>query len=196
MLATAYFEDRERALRSRGVPAHLARQPFEGALPDVPGSDLVTWSGGPEKWAIALHGVPDAGKSMLAAQLMWLRLPYVKTAAWWRASRLIDAHFGLLGHETRLRTLKECYADLLVIDDLGHSMGHRGLAILSNLIASRHDENRATIITTHLPLVTLSKLYPEIGSRLTSETIAIPFDQTYKEGPAAPVAPPILEGTP
>ena len=178
---TPLIPDRELALRSRGVPAHIARQPFEGDLPHVPGYDLATWSGDSEAWAVTLYGVPDAGKSMLAAQLMWLRLPHIHTAAWWRTSRLIDATFGHLGNETRNRASRECHADLLVIDDLGQNMGLRGLDILCSVIDARRDEELATIFTLDIPLVTLFERYPALRWRLTSDTIAVPFDQTYEE---------------
>ena len=171
---------RELALTSRGVPAHLACQRFEGELPHVPGQDLANWSGGPKAWAVALYGVPGAGKSMLAAQLMWLRLPSVDTAAWWRASRLIDAHFSLPDVAARARVCQECYADLLVIDDIS-SMGRRGLDILCNVIGARRDEGLATILTFNVPLAALCKRYPKLGSKLTSGTIAVPFEQTYEE---------------
>ena len=178
---TALFPDRELALRSRGVPAHIARQPFEGDLPHVPGYDQATWSGDSEAWAVTLYGVPDAGKSMLAAQLMWLRLPSVRTAAWWRTTRLLDATFGHLGNETRTRACRECHADLLVIDDLGPHMGRRGLDNLCSIIDARRDEELATIFTLDIPLVTLFERYPALRWRLTSDTIAVPFDQTYEE---------------
>lgn len=174
-----HFADRESALRSHGVPARFARQPFVGGMPHVLGHDLAAWSGSPETWAIVLHGVRDAGKSMLAAQLLWLRLPHVRTAAWWRASHLLDALFGALGEETRARAHTECAADLLVIDDLGRGMGDRGLGFLFNVIASRHEEDRASIFTFSESLVAFCKRHPAIGSRLTRDSIPVPFLQTY-----------------
>jgi len=175
------FADRESALRAHGVPARLARQTFDGGVPHVLGYDLAAWSGSPDTWAIVLHGARDAGKSMLAAQLLWLRLPHIRTAAWWRASHLLDALFGALGEETRTRAHTECAADLLVIDDLGRGMGDRGLEYLCNVIASRHEEDRASIFTFNESLVTFCKQHPAIGSRLTRDTLAVPFDQTYAE---------------
>lgn len=178
MPVAAFFEDRELALSAHGVPVRIARQRFEGGLPRVPGHDLATWTGDSEAWALTFYGVPDAGKSVLAAQLLWLRLPYVDTAAWWRASRLIDAHFGFLGGETRNRACQDCHADILVIDDLGRGMGCREVDILCNVIAARHDEGLDTIFTFNVPLATL---HPALVPRLTTGTIAVPFEQTYEE---------------
>jgi hypothetical protein len=175
------FADREAALRAHGVPARLARQTFEGGVPHVLGYDLAAWSGSPDTWAIVLHGARDAGKSMLAAELLWRRLPHLRTAAWWRASHLLDALFGALGEETRTRAHTECAADLLVIDDLGRGMGDRGLEFLFNVIASRHEEDHASIFTFNESLVAFCKQHWSIGSRLTRDTIAVPFDQTYAE---------------
>ena len=158
--------------------------PVKRSMGECPTSSATTWplwSGSPDTWAIVLHGARDAGKSMLAAQLLWLRLPHIRTAAWWRASHLLDALFGALGEETRTRAHTECAADLLVIDDLGRGMGDRGLEYLCNVIASRHEEDRASIFTFNESLVTFCQQHPAIGSRLTRDTIAVPFDQTYAE---------------
>ncbi len=173
--------DRESALLSHGVPARLAGQPFVGGMPHVLGHDLAAWTGGPATWAVVLHGVEDAGKSMLAAQLLWLRLPHIRTAAWWRAAHLLDALLGSFGEETRVRAHQESTADLLVIDDLGHVLGDRGLDVLYNLVTARQEQVRATILTLDESLVAFCKRHWSLGSKLTRDTLPVPFAQTYAE---------------
>ena len=175
------FADRETALRVHGVPASFARQPFLGSLPHVLGHDLAAWTGGPDAWAVVLHGVSNAGKSMLAAELLWQRLPHVQTAAWWRASQLVDALFGSLGEETKARAHQDCAADLLVIDDLAHIVGDRGFACLYNVIVARQEDDRAALITLDEPLLAFCKRHWDIGLTLTRGTIPVPFLQTYVE---------------
>ncbi len=118
---------------------------------------------------------------MLAAELLWQRLPHVQTAAEWRASQLVDALFGFLGEETKTRAHQDCIADLLVIDDLTHVLGDRGIACLYNVIIARQEDDRATIITLDEPLLAFCKRHWDIGSTLTRGTIPVPFDQTYRE---------------
>lgn len=175
------FADRESALRAQGVPASFARQPFLGRLPHVLGHDLAAWSGDPDAWAVVLHGVGNAGKSMLAAELLWRRLPHVHTAAWWRASQLVDALFGSLGEEAKTRAHQDGAADLLVIDDLGHVVGDRGYGCLFNVIAAREEDDRATIITLDEPLLPFCKRHRDIGLTLTRHTLPVPFLQTYSQ---------------
>ncbi len=175
------FADRETALRAQGVPVSFARQPFLGNLPYVLGHDLAAWTGGPDAWAVVLHGIGCAGKSMLAAELLWQRLPHVQTAAWWRASQLVDALFGSLGEETKAHAHQACAASLLVLDDLGHVVGDRGFVCLHNVIAARQEHERATIFTLNEPLVAFCKRHWAIGSALTRGTIPVPFIQTYAQ---------------
>lgn len=176
-----HFADRETALRARGIPASFARQPFLGGMPQVLGHDLAAWTGDPPAWGIVLHGVGNAGKSMLAAELLWRRLPHVQTAAWWRAAQLVDALFGSLGEGTKDRANQDCAADLLVIDDLGHVVGNRGYACLFNVIVSRQEDDRATIVTLDEPLLAFCKRQRNIGSTLARRTLPLPFIQTYAQ---------------
>ena len=176
-----HFADRETALRAHGVPASFARQPFLGSLPHVLGHDLAAWTGDPPDWGLVLHGVENAGKSMLASELLWRRLPLIHTAAWWRASHLVNALFGFLGEETRDRAHQDCAADLLVIDDLGHVMGERGFLCLFNVITARQEDDRATIITLDEPLLAFCERHWDIGSTLNRRTLPVPFTQTYAQ---------------
>ena len=175
------FHSRETALRAHGVPASFARQPFLGSLPRILGHDLAAWAGGPDAWAVVLHGVGGAGKSMLAAELLWQRLPYVHTAVWWRAAQLVDALFGSLGEEAKIRAHQDCNAELLVLDDLGHIVGDRGFDSLYNVIAARQEDDRATIVTLNEPLLAFCKRQWAIGSKLSRGTIPVPFTQTYAQ---------------
>jgi len=172
---------REDALRAHGVPASFARQPYLGSLPRVLGQDLGAWSGHPPDWGLVLHGTESAGKSMLAAEILWRRLPHLRTAAWWRASRLVDALFGALGEELKDRANQDCAADLFVIDDLGHVVGGRGYDCLFNVIAARQEDDRATIITLDEPLLAFCERQPDIGLTLTHRTLPVPFVQTYSQ---------------
>lgn len=185
-----HFPDRETALRAHGVPASFARQRFVGGLPHVLGHDLATWRGGPDSWAVVLHGLGNAGKSMLAAEILWQRLPHVHTTGWWRASQLVDALFGSLGEEAKAGAHRDCVADLLVIDDLGHIVGERGFDCLYNVIVARQEEERASIFTFNEPLVAFCKQHWAIGSRLTRGTILVPFVQTYAQRISGPPADP------
>ncbi len=175
------FTDRETALRAHGVPATCAREPFQGGLPRVLGHDLADWIGGPGAWALVLHGVVGAGKSMLAAELLWRRLPDLRTAAWWRASLLLDALLGSLSEETKARAHRDRDADLLVIDDLGHVLGDRGFEVLYNVLTPRQDDERPTLITLDEPLLTFCQRQWPLGAALTRGTLPVPFRQTYAQ---------------
>lgn len=146
------FASREAALEAHGVPVghripfvEPAEWPHDGRRS---GMDLSKWAGDP--WCVLLAGVVKGGKTMLATELFWRRLPWVHTAYWIRCGTAITALFGTFGEEKANDMARKLYdSDLLVMDEIGR--GHDGKAwnAIVEVVSHRHENQLATIFTTN-----------------------------------------------
>jgi hypothetical protein len=104
-------------------------------------------------WSLLLVGVTGAGKSAIAAELLWRAMRDRRGAgAWLRAAEIADQ--VLSGNAAALRSALE--ASVLVIDELG--IGHDGKpawSVVENVVCRRWEQEASTLITTNLAKATL-----------------------------------------
>jgi DNA replication protein DnaC len=112
------------------------------------GPDMRTWAGAP--FFVTLAGVVGSGKTMLATELLWRRLPHVQTASWWRAGTAISTVFGSFGEERARAAMCDLYdSELLVLDEIGRGHDGRAWGAIVEIISHRHEQHRETIFTTN-----------------------------------------------
>lgn len=140
---------RREALAEAGCPVRFLApflprpkvQPFGLEL------DALDWTGDP--WSVGFLGVSGTGKTMLATELFWRRLPRAKTAAWWRADALVGALFGSAGEDAQKRAAAAQGADLLLIDDIGWGTSGGAMEKLFGVVAHRHAAMLETLWTSN-----------------------------------------------
>jgi predicted RNA-binding Zn-ribbon protein involved in translation (DUF1610 family) len=109
--------------------------------------DALDWEGDP--WAVGFLGDSDGGKTMIATELFWRRLPSATSAAWWRADALVNALFGSEGDEAQQRATAAVKCSLLLLDDIGWGTNGGAMERLFGVIAERHGEMLPTIWTSN-----------------------------------------------
>jgi hypothetical protein len=139
---------RAEALASCGCPPRFceAYEPRAVAKPAGLDVDVLSWDGDP--WAVGFLGDSDGGKTMLATELFWRRLPAASTASWITAARLVKGLLSRVDTEREEAAAAQA-ADLLLIDDLGWGTRGGGMEILFGVITERHAEYRETIWTSN-----------------------------------------------
>jgi len=163
-----------RALRETGIPAKDQERISVGTLEQTPATDAI----GSGADLICLSGNPGCGKTTAAAAWLW---QYLQRADSWRPDRrmlgtpsvLPVAPLPIFLKSARLSRwerydVKEMDRLLqsarLVIDDLGvefqDSKGNF-MAILDEVIDTRYDESRPTVITTNLDADAFKSRYGE-----------------------------------
>jgi hypothetical protein len=160
-------ENREETLLAAGVPRRYARckfhEPDDGwpTDPRMPEVDLSEWQGRP--CSAVLSGPVGNGKTSLAVERLFRGMCDGAHGRFVRAGSIPRIYFGDSARESA--ELETC--ELLVVDDLGR--GHLGKAwhALGEVLAARHADERATIITTNLTLVEISDFDPHMADRLT-----------------------------
>jgi hypothetical protein len=147
---------RDQALASYGVPARYRQtfippDPWPVPIADGADGDMATWSGNP--WSTLLIGTHyGAGKSMMAAELLW-RLTGGERGAgsWVRAGYVIAALWGKRGEQEQRAAYRLVDAPVLVIDELGRAhVSQAAWETLSDLVGTRYDWQRPTIFTTNV----------------------------------------------
>lgn len=143
---------REQRLAALGTPARYRRPFVEREWP----AGAAEWTGAP--WCIGFVGMSNAGKTMLATELLWRLLERSSQAGrpwparWTTAAELADSGFGNGSdrevYETALRV------KLLLIDDLGWG---GGIEKLFALISARHGAMLPTIWTANARVEDLAK---------------------------------------
>ena len=130
-------------------PGQVQGGPRPGQWPEdqrYPGFDLRGWRGEPA--TVSLHGTNGAGKSMLAAELLYrLYEAGRRPILWAAADDLVASHFGDGALLERARRVPA-----LVIDELarGHA-GEFAWSVLSRLVRKRTEvPSFATITTTNI----------------------------------------------
>lgn len=143
---------REQRLAAAGTPSRYRREFIAREWP----AGAEAWTG--EPWSIGFVGLSDAGKTMLATELMWRLLDRSSQtsrpwrALWASAARLADSGFGD-GADRELYNAAFT-VKLLLIDDVGWGSG---LEKLFTLLSARHGEELPTIWTANARMEDLAK---------------------------------------
>jgi hypothetical protein len=150
------FDSRAAGLGAHGVPAEYQRAFVDQAWPTDPRRptfDIGAWSGSP--WSVTFAGVVSGGKTMLATEIFWRRLPWVRSAFWTRMGTAVRAAFGDFGEErSKDMTGKLFDSELLLLDDLGRGHDGRAWSFVVEVVSHRHEHRMPTIITTNRRLRT------------------------------------------
>jgi hypothetical protein len=149
-------EPRAAGLTRCGVPARY-RVPFTepAAWPRdqrKPDADLSAWTGSdPSTWCVVFAGVVEAGKTMLATELLSRRIQAgVRKAVWIRAGDVIQRLYGLDGEARREEWERLTGADLLLLDDIGRGHDGGAWATIGELLTARYDAVRPTLGTMNI----------------------------------------------
>lgn len=139
------------------IPAAL-RQPHDGMRAALAFEDG-------KAWCLTLLGGVGTGKTVPAAYLAKRTLERGGKLVWWRAASLATS--SLYGEAIDERNKRACFADLLVLDDLGSEMTTGPwLATLENVLGFRHANKRRTVVTGNLLLESPDKSAVTIRSLL------------------------------
>jgi len=175
---------REELLRRCGVPARYAREPWQQLARQPhpygrPEWRLDQWAGDP--WCLIMHGGSDAGKTMLSVEVLWRLLPRFPGAAWRTAAAIQESMSLFLDSPIRAEMAAACSAPLLVVDDYGKAAGRAGSRDgVDGVLATRHAEMLATILTTNLTPAQLLSLDGGIGRRIVSDGVAVPLTGDWR----------------
>lgn len=158
--------DRQGTLIGAGVPSRHAKLVFQSPETwpfDPRCADLLLseWEGNP--WAALLIGPTGTGKTSLAVELLFRRLCLPCPGRFVRAGNLPNLYFS--NEATGTADLET--VGLLVIDDLGR--GHQGRAweAVGEVMNSRYDDERATIVTSNLGLAEIAEQDAHMADRLS-----------------------------
>lgn len=115
------------------------------------GGSLADWKGKP--WSVVLTGDAGAGKTTLATELFYRAAVSGMRpdgCLWIRASQLSAALDGPDRERWRIRANE---ARVAVFDDLGREFSSGGILRVVEILATRFDYQRPTIVTTNMPFV-------------------------------------------
>lgn len=162
------------ALLIRTAPEFLARcgvgelqlDAFRAGLKPTQARDVVAQFVASEKLICLLHGGAGAGKTIAAAEaLLASRRGFEHNGAAWTSAGAL-ARLSYYDAEAFARF---AHAPWLVVDDLGVEQGSSTFgATLDELLDTRINAKRRTVLTTNLDLATFSQRYAPRGSRLAS----------------------------
>lgn len=152
---------------SRRIPGGWPRD--SSGRPEKQAVDLATWTGG--RWpTLLIRGDVGVGKSMLAAELLWLASQRQTSVLWTTGGDYVRWRF----RDDGTKVFDEIGA--LVVDDLGRD--HPGIGawdVVGSMIARRYDRQRQTILTSNLRMTTLYERHAALADRLRAGlVVAIP----------------------
>lgn len=164
-------------LKRQGVPLISCGCSFRAFIPDTDEErdhleKCKKWAGNPHGFAL-LRGDVGTGKTFLAVAMLrdfgdGKFVPHSKLLELHEAARLEASRFQS-GGEAKERLRKIYDAPLLVIDDVGVSLGiTKDVDLLQKLITHRYDDKKPTVVTTNLDPEGLKDLLGKrIEDRLT-----------------------------
>lgn len=140
--------------RAKDWPAVLDIGSSKADKKPVSGAGRVDqWAGRPS--TLTLLGVSGAGKSRMAAEMMWRLIVAgkgrLRSGFWITGWRLLEEENAYrLGEPAPASRVRARASDVLVFDDLGQSDREAGFAL--RLVEERMAARRPTIVTTHLKM--------------------------------------------